>query len=369
MKKIKAGIIGAGSIGNHLANSCRQLDWDVIVFDKDKNSLDRFRNTIYPSRYGKFDPQIKLVDVNFLQDYQNEFDVLLIGTPPSSHLNLLKDAINLNPKLIMVEKPFVPPNLTILKEARQIIDDSSIPIYCGYNHRLSYVARVFLEHLEVLPSNSKRKVVVNWLESWDGILKAHPWLNGPEDSYLGYSNQGGGALFEHSHGIDLGVLTKMLNRKCKEGILSSIVRFHDGKVFPESYDEKVSINFQFEDGDEVNVTQDVVTLPAVKTVNFYNEKFDAAMKFGIENMDSIEIVNKENSNRSLSLKFNKYRPSDFDLEIREINRILKGEGQKFFATAREALLISFLSYVAFMSSVAKKKMKFNCENLTYEEIS
>ena len=36
-----------------------------------------------------------------------------------------------------------------------------------------------------------------------GYFKAHPWLSGPNDSYLGFKNRGGGALMEHSHGLHL----------------------------------------------------------------------------------------------------------------------------------------------------------------------
>jgi hypothetical protein len=38
-------------------------------------------------------------------------------------------------------------------------------------------------------------------ESWNGILNAHPWLTGPEDTYLAWIEKGGGALYEHSHAL------------------------------------------------------------------------------------------------------------------------------------------------------------------------
>ena len=37
--------------------------------------------------------------------------------------------------------------------------------------------------------------------AWDGIFAAHPWLEGPHASYLGYSSRGGGSSSEHSHAI------------------------------------------------------------------------------------------------------------------------------------------------------------------------
>ena len=41
------------------------------------------------------------------------------------------------------------------------------------------------------------------MEHWGGIFNAHPWLNGPKDSYLGFTSKVGGSLCEHSHGLNL----------------------------------------------------------------------------------------------------------------------------------------------------------------------
>ena len=39
MRTIK--IIGAGSIGNHLANACRHMGWEVDMYDIDPDALKR----------------------------------------------------------------------------------------------------------------------------------------------------------------------------------------------------------------------------------------------------------------------------------------------------------------------------------------
>ena len=41
-------IFGAGSIGNHLANASRNLDWNVTIFDIDQKALKRTKEEIYP---------------------------------------------------------------------------------------------------------------------------------------------------------------------------------------------------------------------------------------------------------------------------------------------------------------------------------
>jgi len=53
-------ILGAGSIGNHLANASRRLGWSVTLCDLDSAALQRTREQIYPARYGQWDESIRL---------------------------------------------------------------------------------------------------------------------------------------------------------------------------------------------------------------------------------------------------------------------------------------------------------------------
>ena len=57
---MKVKVIGTGSIGNHLANAARRLDWQVDMCDLDPLALERTKNEIYPSRYGVWDTHINL---------------------------------------------------------------------------------------------------------------------------------------------------------------------------------------------------------------------------------------------------------------------------------------------------------------------
>ena len=47
----KVLIIGAGSIGNHLAYACRQKNRNINIFDVDESALKRTKEMIYPSRH------------------------------------------------------------------------------------------------------------------------------------------------------------------------------------------------------------------------------------------------------------------------------------------------------------------------------
>ena len=50
---MKIKIIGAGSIGNHMAFASRSLSFDTTVADISNDALKRMKFDIYPSRYGK----------------------------------------------------------------------------------------------------------------------------------------------------------------------------------------------------------------------------------------------------------------------------------------------------------------------------
>ena len=57
---MKILIYGAGSIGNHYANGFIERNHDVFVTDIDSEALNRMKNEIYPSRYGKWNDSIQL---------------------------------------------------------------------------------------------------------------------------------------------------------------------------------------------------------------------------------------------------------------------------------------------------------------------
>ena len=73
----KVKILGAGSIGNHLAHASRKMGWCVDIYDIDANALVRTKEEIYPGRYGEWDKTINLygskenLNINTL-DFLNE---------------------------------------------------------------------------------------------------------------------------------------------------------------------------------------------------------------------------------------------------------------------------------------------------------
>ena len=114
---MKVLIFGAGSIGNHLANASRNLNWQVTVLDINPMALMRMRDEIYPSRYGTWDESINLI--NNINELSENPDLVIIGTPPDSHLKLATKSLKLKPKAILIEKPLCTPSMDGLSELKE----------------------------------------------------------------------------------------------------------------------------------------------------------------------------------------------------------------------------------------------------------
>ena len=99
-------IFGSGSIGNHLANASRKLGLSVNVTDISDKALLRMKNKIYPFRYLKWDNKIELI--NYKKIFKlKKFDLIIIGTPPSSHYDLIKKIFkHISFDKLMIEKLF-----------------------------------------------------------------------------------------------------------------------------------------------------------------------------------------------------------------------------------------------------------------------
>ncbi len=55
-------IVGAGSIGNHIAHAAVSRGWQVTLTDIDPAALERTRSSTYPGRYGAWNDAILLKD-------------------------------------------------------------------------------------------------------------------------------------------------------------------------------------------------------------------------------------------------------------------------------------------------------------------
>jgi len=316
MFKIK--IYGAGSIGNHLAYACRQKNWDVLICDIDSEALERTKNDIYPARYGKWDDQIQLTTPDSLPD--EEFDVVIIGTPPDTHMGIALDIIKKEPpKVMLIEKPLCKPDLAHCQELLETSNAAGTKVLVGYNHTTAQNTKMAQELLKSGVTGEPLAINVRWLEYWGGIFAAHPWLNGPQDSYLGFSERGGGACGEHSHAINIWQHFAHILGKGRITEVSSMLDIvDDGRV---KYDRICQLSVRTERGLIGTIVQDVITEHAIKTLRIQGDK--GFMEWYVNYNKGYDAVFHGNGHEKAKENLiSKTRPDDFKGEIEHIAEIL-----------------------------------------------
>lgn len=335
----KVKIYGAGSIGNHLANASRCLGWSVCVVDTDATALTRMRDDLYPSRYGRWDENIQLYNV----DIDEPVSGILLGTPPDTHLALLEQIlvrVNL-PEFILVEKPAVcAGELEKFFELVQKLQSSGVRVFIGYNHLCSLAFKELVEVINAGLLGDLHAVDIIWRESWAGILRAHPWLSGPSASYLGYTSRGGGALFEHSHGLNMGV---SILRVAGSGLIPvssvTVSTQTSGEDEARQFDAQTIVSMKSTTGIICSVAQDVLTAPTTKTVSVFGSAGNAQVTFGGRpGVDSISIQTATGENDRYG-EFSLERPDDFIAELRTIEDALASNQAALidFASVRDTL--------------------------------
>src|SRR5690606_26490174 len=108
-----------------------------------------------------------------------------------------------NPRAILIEKPLCGPDLAGCAALWERVRKAGIFAGIGYNHTLGRNTVLAEQALASGRIGPVATISARTREHWGGIFKAHPWLDGPADSYLGFSARGGGATGEHSHGINI----------------------------------------------------------------------------------------------------------------------------------------------------------------------
>ena len=257
---MRAKVLGAGSIGNHLTNALRVLGHDVVLCDVDPAALQRTNVEIYPTRYGRWDDGIELSLAN--EAPRGGFDLIIIGTPPDSHMALALSALEESPKAILIEKPVCTPDLRGADDLISRATAQGCRLFVGYDHVVGLAARRFCELIAEGVAGEVATLDVEFREHWGGIFAAHPWLDGPSDSYLGFWRRGGGATGEHSHAFNL---WQHFAHQLGMGHVKQVTATVDyQQANGAEYDRLCLANLVTENGLVGRVIQDVVTRPSRK---------------------------------------------------------------------------------------------------------
>ncbi len=357
MRNIK--IIGAGSIGNHLAHACRHKNWQVDLYDCDNKALDRTRNMIFPSRYGSWDDKINLY--NSKNDkIKKDYDVIFIGTPPDTHLNLALKELSHQPKLICIEKPLCQPDLKKLQNFVQKKKKFRTRILVGYDHTVGKSANFIAKKLNKINLNKIAYIDVEIREHWKGIFNAHPWLNGPQDSYLGFWKKGGGATAEHSHGINIWqYFASTIGGGRINEVNADLTYIKKGKA---NYDSICFLQVKTEKGLIGRITQDVVTTPASKIAKIQTHDHTLEWHCNFDKFGDAAIERRDKKNKLT--KFPKVRADDFIQEINHIEKLLKNKIEKSPLEFHNSLETMLIIAAAHKSARVKKTVYIKYKNDT-----
>ncbi|MBD3308498.1 gfo/Idh/MocA family oxidoreductase [candidate division KSB3 bacterium] len=314
-------IYGAGSIGNHLAHGCRNKGWEVLICDTDPKALERTQQDIYPARYGQWDAQIRLCTPEDLP--HQEFDLVIIGTPPDSHLALAKSELTTRPpKVLLLEKPVCTPSLEDAQHVLDLAQHAGTVACVGYNHTLTANTQAAEAVLAQQQIGTPITISAKFREHWGGIFRAHPWLAGPQDTYLGFWERGGGASGEHSHAINI---WQHFARACKLGRIVEVsamlemVKDETGA----SYDRVCLIHVKTEQGFVGDIAQDVVTEPAQKQVRIQGDQGYLEWFCNIESGYDA-VISWDGNQEPETQMIAKTRPDDFKGELDHLEQILTG---------------------------------------------
>ena len=318
---IKVIIYGAGSIGNHLAHACCSKGWDVTLCDIDTDALKRAKNDIYPSRYGKWDEKIRLSLIDDLKP--EKFDLIIIGTPPGTHVDLALEVLrDFPPKALLIEKPLCTPSLSGCQKLLALAESTGTFVAVGYNHTLTKNTRMASELVKNGLIGRPLTISARFREHWGGIFGAHPWLSGPKDSYLGFYDMGGGASGEHSHAINIWQhFAHLLHMGRIVEVSSMLDLVDDGKV---KYDRICQLNVKTENGLMGSVVQDVITEPAQKDLRIQGS--NGFLEWYVNyDKDSDALVYGDYKSSVRKELIPKKRPDDFVGEIDHLQDILEGK--------------------------------------------
>jgi predicted dehydrogenase len=344
-------IIGAGSIGNHLANAFRVRNCNVTLCDRDSEALKRSKETIYPARYGAWDDEIQLKLLN--QTSKDHFDVVVIGTPPESHIYLaLKELVRTKPKILLIEKPLSTNSNIGLEELKKVSIKGKTEVLVGYNHKLVKAIKFAEEILTNEDLGEIKTIRAMTREHWKGIFSAHPWIEGPSDSYLGKISKGGGALQEHSHALNLFL---HFVRFLKLGEVREVSAFQKVvKTKNLHYDEISHLSLRTSKGFVGLVEQDVITYPEQKSIRIEGSKGFVEVSIGKE-IDTIKYLSH---NKKIKLKYiSKKRADDFLPEIDHIIARMTNAEDKSPLCLGDAIETHKVIQAAFLSATSNKVIR------------
>ena len=181
-------IVGLGSIGRrHTDNFSKYCKFiDIVDINPERINQAKKEYNINES-FSSYEEALE----------KNIYDFVAITTPPNLHLPIAKLSAQKNAHLF-IEKP-VGMNIEGWDEVAQLCKDKNLISYVAYCHRhINYSNRL----KELIDSGIFGRIVHANMRWGSYLPDWHPWED-YRTFYMAKKEQGGGALLDESHGIDL----------------------------------------------------------------------------------------------------------------------------------------------------------------------
>ena len=259
-------IFGSGSIGTHHANAGVSLNNDVYITDIKMEQLLNMKNNIYPARYKKWNKNINLIDYNQVMYLKKKFDLIIVGVPPKNHLDVLKLCVKkLKYKKILIEKPLCVFNQSFNFIKKKNIEDK---IFTGYNHSVARSFKFFINRLRASKKN-KIKAIIQWKESFDLVMKAHPWIKSINKSYLSNLKDGGGVSHEYSHALHFFIILREIIFKDEKPKFSKKIFYK--KNNKRKYDKEIKLEYKLKNK-SLKLIANSLNNPPIKKIDINFDK-------------------------------------------------------------------------------------------------
>jgi predicted dehydrogenase len=181
-------VVGAGSAGRRHARNLLSLGARVSCFDPRADRIEQARAE---------QPQLDAGFGDWDAALASPFDAAVVASPPFAHVEQAR-ALLRKGAAVLLEKP-VAPDLAAAQRLAATVAEARVPLLLGYTYRwwpplLELRRRV--DAGAVGPLRHARFVMSAHLADW------HPWER-YQDFFMASREQGGGALLDESHFLDL----------------------------------------------------------------------------------------------------------------------------------------------------------------------
>lgn len=240
-------VFGFGSVGRRHAENFSSLGCKVLICDTLRDRASQAEKMGFQS------VSPSLTDLRRLN-----LDASVIATPPDSHYGLATRLIEAQIP-VLIEKP-VTRTLDEAKQIARILRSSPSLFMLGYTWRWwPSIARI----REILISRELGKPLHVDMFMSAHLADWHPW-EAYEDFYMAHAEQGGGALLDESHWIDLMVWFF----GTPKSIFAKVGKKSDLNI---SSDDSADILCFYEDGMTVSVHLDLFGRPHKKSIRITGE--------------------------------------------------------------------------------------------------